>query len=187
MFNLNYIEYSLLEKDKIKVESLYNKAFPVEERCPHSILITKSKKKKGQYLVIYDHNLFVGFIYVITFKDIVYIYYFAIEEDLRGKGYGTKVLTDIKKMFTNQRLILMAETLDSSANNYQERLMRNEFYKKNGFIYLGYTIMEFTVTYDMLGLESAPVSKLEYKELICYYFGKSFYNFIYRKNTDIEK
>ena len=90
-------------------------------------------------------------------------------------------------MYANKRIILMAETLDEKADNYQERVNRNKFYSKNGFVYQGYTVMEFGVVYDMLGYSNKKVSKKEFKELIKYYFGLISYLFIYKRNTDIEK
>ena len=111
----------------------------------------------------------------------------AIEEGQRRKGYGSKLLSDMKEMYLNKRIILMAETLDPNSDNYVERVNRNNFYKKNGFYYQGYKIYEFGVTYDMLGCASTIVKKEEFRELIKNYFGKLSYNKIYVKHSDIEK
>ena len=81
----------------------------------------------------------------------------------------------------------MAETLDPKASNYQERINRNKFYSKNGFVYQGYTIMEWGVVYDMLGASPTTSKKEEFKGIIKYYFGDFFYNNIYIYHTDIEK
>ena len=78
--------------------------------------------------------------YSIVFGDLVYIYYLAIEYGQRQNGYGSKLLSDMKEMYINKRIILMAETLDPTSDNYIERVNRNKFYKKNGFYYQGYTI-----------------------------------------------
>ena len=187
MIKLKYISYHLIKDDKKKVKKLYVDAFPIEERCPLNILLKHTKDKRGEFLAIYDQEKFIGLIYNIVYKDIVYIYYLAIEEKFRHQGYGTKVLNDIKVMYANKRIILMAETLDEKADNYQERVNRNKFYSKNGFVYQGYTVMEFEVVYDMLGYSNKKVSKKEFKELIKYYFGLISYLFIYKRNTDIEK
>lgn len=187
MLNFNYTAYYSLKEDMEKVNELYIDAFPIEERCPLSILLKHTRNKRGEFLAIYHHNKFIGLIYNIVYKDIVYIYYLAIEEKFRHQGYGTKVLNDIKEMYKNKRIILMAETLDQKADNYQERVNRNNFYHKNGFVYQGYTVMEFGVVYDMLGYSKNVVSKQEFKQLIKHYFGLISYLFIYKRNTDIEK
>ena len=79
----------------------------------------------------------------------------------------------------------MAETLDEQASNYEERVNRNKFYNKNGFIYLGYTVREVDVIYDMLGYCIKTVYKDDYKDLIKFYFGKFMYNHLYKKISDL--
>lgn len=183
--NYKYINYYDKNSNKKKMKSLYFSAFPKNERCPYSILISRLKKNRGEFLAIYDNDAFIGIIYNIVFKDIVYIYYFAIEEIFRNKGYGSKVLTDIKEKYKDKRIILMAETLDEQASNYEERVNRNKFYNKNGFIYLGYTVREVDVIYDMLGYCIKTVHKEDYKDLIKFYFGKFMYNHLYKKISDL--
>jgi GNAT superfamily N-acetyltransferase len=187
MGNLSYINYHLLKKGKRKIWDLYIRAFPIEERCPFPVIRKKAEQGKGEFFGIFEKNIFVGLIYNIVYKDIVYIYYLAITDELRNKGYGTKVLTDVKNIYKNKRIILMAETLDQNASNYQERINRNKFYSKNGFEYQGYTIMEWGVVYDMLGLKPTTSKKEEFKDVIKYYFGEFFYNNIYVNHSDIER
>ena len=52
-------------------------------------------------------------------------------------------------------------------------------------MYLGYTIREIDVVYDMLG-SNKKVEKEEFKNLIHNYFGEFFYNKVYKKISDIE-
>lgn len=183
---LKYINYYSKECEKRKVKKLYYSAFPKVERCPYSILKSRVKQGKGEFLSIYEENNFVGLIYNIVYLDIVYIYYFAIDEHLRNKGYGSKILDDIKLMYKDKRIILMAESIDENASNYQERVNRGMFYLKNGFYHQGYTISEFDVCYDMLGCSNV-VSKTEFRELIKNYFGDFFYNKVYVKISDIKE
>lgn len=187
MNELKYINYHELKKGKRKIWDLYIRAFPFEERCPFPIIRKKAKEGKGQFFGIFENETFVGLIYNIVYKDLVYIYYLAIEEVMRHKGYGSKILTDVKKMYEGKRIILMAETLDPNASNYQERINRSKFYKKNSFVFQGYTIMEWGVVYDMLGAIPTTSKKEEFKEIIKYYFGEFFYENIYIYHTDIEK
>ena len=186
MYELNYINYHEIKKGKRKIWDLYIRAFPFEERCPFPIIRKKAKEGKGEFFGIFDEDNFVGLIYNIVYKDLVYIYYLAITETLRHQGYGTKILNDIKKMYKDKRIILMAETVDPSASNYQERVNRSKFYAKNSFVFQGYTIMEWGVNYDMLGAIPTTSRKEEFKEIIKYYFGDFFYDNIYINHTDIE-
>ena len=185
--NLKYVDYYKLKKDKKKVKELYIDSFPEEERCPFLILLSKVRKNKGEFYAFYDEDNYVGLIYNIVYKDLVYIYYLAIDKESRNKGYGTRVLTDMKEMYKDKKIILMAETLDPDAENYAQRKNRNKFYLKNGFVNQGYIIEEFGVAYDMLGCSSTKVLKAEFKELIRNYFGNWFFNKIYVKNSNIEE
>ena len=187
MSELQYVNYFSLKEDKVKVEELYINAFPEDERCPFDILLSRVKKHKGDFYAFYNEEEFVGLIYNVVYKDIVYIYYLAITEPLRNKGYGTKVLNDMKEMYKDKRIILMAETLDPSFENYEQRLNRSKFYSKNGFNYQGYTIKEFGVVYDMLGNTLPGVKKIEFKKLFRNYCGFIAYHRVYKKNTDIEE
>ena len=182
---LKFLKYQSSNCDKKKMKKLYFNAFPKNERCPYSILISRIKKHKGEYLGIYDNDIFIGLIYNIIYQDIVYIYYFAIEEKYRGLGYGSEVLSLIKEKYKDKRIVLMAETLDSNALNYKERIKRNKFYLNNGFIFQGYTVREVDVIYDMLGKTNKTVEKNEYKGLVKYYFGKFLYENLYKKISDL--
>ena len=134
MPNLIYKDYySLNKKDKKKVKELYYSAFPEEERCPYLILLSKVRMNKADFFVVYEQEVFIGLVYNIVFGDLVYIYYLAIEESQRQKGYGSKLLSDMKEMYLDKKIILMAETLDPNSDNYLERINRNKFYQKNGF------------------------------------------------------
>ena len=75
MYNLNYINYHSLNKDRRKIWNIYIRAFPFEERCPFPIIRRKAKEGKGEFFGIYDNDVFVGLIYNIVYKDLVYIYY----------------------------------------------------------------------------------------------------------------
>lgn len=185
--NLKYIDYYKLNKDKKKTKQLYFDSFPEEERCPFMVLLSKVRKNKGEFFAIYEEDKYIGLIYNIVYKELVYIYYLAIAKELRNKGYGTKVLDDMKNIYKDKKIILMAETLDPDAENYNQRRKRSRFYSKNGFVKQGYVIEEFEVSYDMLGYSSTKVLKEEFKELIKNYFGEWCYNKIYTKNSNIEE
>ena len=45
-------------------------------------------------------------VYNVYYKDIILIYYFAIDEELRGQGYGSRVLEYIKQKYNKNRIVL---------------------------------------------------------------------------------
>ena len=103
----------------------------------------------------------------------------AINQELRGQGYGRKVLEFIKQKYSQYRIILSIEPVDKNANNYEQRIKRKEFYTKNGFRDANYTIKERNIIYDMLYCNK-KVTLQEFQELIKKYFGKILYLCFYK-------
>lgn len=189
MSNLIFQDIKYKRKCVSKVKKLYNKAFPKDEKVPFTVLKLNAKKDRARFYGIYDGDTFVGLIYNIFYKDIVYIFYFAISEELRNKGYGSKVLEEIKEKYKEYRIILMMEEINQNSNNYKERIKRRDFYYKNAFRNFNYKIKEAGVTYEMLGYsnENKSVSREEYKGLMRNYWGEILYKCVYEKyiNKDV--
>lgn len=177
MFELNFIDLNKNKSCKRKIKKLYYEAFPKNERVPFIYLKLFAKKNKATFLGIYDKESFVGLIYNICYKDIVYIYYLATEPDSRGKGYGSKILEAMKNRYNQSRIILMAEEINEKSDNHEERIQRKRFYNNNGFRDFGYKVKEAGVVYDMLGCNK-EVSHEEYKELMKNYWGTFFKNIL---------
>lgn len=133
---------------------------------------------------IYDNGKFVGLIYNIFYKDIVFVFYLAIDKETRGQGYGTKVLESIKQKYINHRIILCIEPVDKNSNNYEQRLKRKNFYIKNGFKDANYTIKEKNIIYEML-YYNQNVTLQEFQEMMKKYFGKILYKHFYRRNEKL--
>lgn len=166
-----------------KIHKLYLEAFPPEERMPFFMLKMLSKKDCVDFYSIYDEEKFIGIVYNIIFQDIVYIFYLAVDNTLRGNGYGTKILNSIKEKYKDSRIILNIEELDENSDNYEQRLNRFKFYEKNGFKYLNYKVIEIDVTYQMLGFsqDKQDVTHEDYKSLMKNYLGTFLYNFGYKR------
>ena len=177
MNNLDFID---IKKNK-KVTKLYNEAFPKDERIPIWLLKMLARKNKAKFYGIYDNEKFVGLVYNIFYKDIVFVFYLAIDKETRGQGYGTKVLESIKQKYRNYRIILCIEPVDKNSNNYEQRIKRKNFYLKNGFKDSNYTIKEKNIIYDML-YYNKNVTLQEFQELMKNYFGKILYLCFYKTN-----
>lgn len=181
MNTLKFIEIKDNSECNKKVKKLYYEAFPKNERAPFSLMKRFAKGNKADFFGVYDNDIFVGLVYNIYYKDIVYVYYLAIEKSLRGKGYGSGVLESIKEKYTMQRVILMAEETDADSTNYKERMKRKEFYYGNGFRELNYKVKEAGVMYDMLSCngEGQEVNRDEYFDLMRNYWGDFLYRHVY--------
>lgn len=75
------------------VRTLYESAFPVDERRNFSDVVRLSRQNRAfDIKLIYDKNSPVGFMTLWTWADWRYIEHFAIDDTCRGRGVGTEVL-----------------------------------------------------------------------------------------------
>lgn len=154
-----------------KAKALYYSAFPSEERAPWWVLKRRAKQGRAELLAAVDAGQFAGMAYVVTLNDMVYLFYLAVEEDRRGRGTGSEILTELKKKYSGKRLYLSREQLDSNAENYPQRESRYRFYLSNGFTDMGCCIKESTVTYDVMGV-GGSVTPEEYAQLMKSWSGR---------------
>ena len=126
----------ILERDHpdiSKVLELYYSSFPKNELLDFNLFYYSNLK--GDVISFYDNDIFVGFASLLSKGNISNILYFAIESNLRGKGYGTQSLIQICHYFKNNRIILDVED-PFECNNEKERekrLKRIYFYNRGGF------------------------------------------------------
>ena len=162
---------NFFSKDYGKISRLYKTAFPADERAPMWLLAMKSEKDYVDFWGIYSEGKWAGLAYVISEGNASYLFYLALSENLRGKGLGSKALQALKKHYGTQRLFLALEQLDESAENYEERIRRRNFYLKNGMKPLPLTIREATVTYDVMG--TGEIAPEEYESMMKKYLGSA--------------
>lgn len=80
----------------------------------------------------------------------MYVLYLAVNDEIRSKGYGTKMLNQLKEMSAGKEITLNVEPLDKKADNYSQRVRRMEFYIRNGFRDTGYRLVDLTGEYSIL-------------------------------------
>lgn len=159
--------------DYKNVKRLYNSAFPADEKAPFWLLMRKLKKDGVDFWAAYSEEKWVGLAYVLSYKSISYLFYLAIDDNARGKGFGSGVLSTLKEKYQGQNLFLAIEEIDEKADNYSERLKRKQFYEKNGFHSLDCKLREASVIYDLLGV-GGKVSPKDYSDMFDAYLGKLF-------------
>ena len=169
MLILNYKENKKIRDD---VEPLFISAFPENERPPVSYFFKSLKKEQNNLFAFYDNEMFIGFCYTTTFKDICYIFFLAVQENYRSKGYGSKILQTIKETYTNHVLLLCYEEVDKRYQDYQNRKKREEFYIKNGFKRNTFKTDEYGVIFQTAYQGNHPVSFEDYIEIFKLGFGK---------------
>ena len=75
-----------------KIKQLYETAFPEDEQIPWKDLMRLVEEMPLDFTAYYDGEEFIGFTIVYPRKSINWFWYFAVCEELRGKGYGQKIL-----------------------------------------------------------------------------------------------
>nr|WP_048704649.1 GNAT family N-acetyltransferase [Companilactobacillus ginsenosidimutans] len=131
----------------------------------------RSKKQYIEFIGFFNNGKLVGTAYNMSKGDLTYIFYLAVNPELRGGGYGSKILKDIVQMYAGHRFCLSAEKPDSKAANAEQRERRIAFYKRNGFNDFGKVAVEDGVTYTMLSYGDADFEKQEYIDLQAYFSG----------------
>lgn len=113
-------------KYKDKLEELYLSAFPKEERFLFWILEECSKEENSDLYAILDNDKFVGMCYIVNCDGAYYLMYLAVQDELRNKKYGSKILEDLKEKYKTLFLSIDMPTDETS-------IKRKNFYLRNGF------------------------------------------------------
>lgn len=161
MLEVRRINKKLREYEK--VTEIYKKSFPENEKLPIWLLNIMSKRRCVDFLAFYDENIFCGFTYLITNKNTTFVLYLAIDDSIRSKGYGSQILNWIVNNKQNN-IVLNIETVSDEYDNYEQRVSRQKFYLKNGFVDTKYKIVDKNDVYDVLH-KGDDFSKSEYEQL----------------------
>lgn len=161
-----------------KLQHLYYASFPREERQPYFLIKKRALSGSADFFGIYDNNRFIGLLYTVAYKDIVYVYFLAIANEYRGCGFGSMVISKIKHKYHDCRIVLCIEEVDINSENYNERLKRRSFYEKNGFSYNGVKVCENKVNYELM-VYGGNVSFEEFEQLMHNYLGEIYWLFCY--------
>jgi len=120
-------------KNLFDFKKVYFSAFPRSEQTPIWFLLLKAKRDDIDFFAYYDDGVFAGFSYIITHGNLTFIQYIAVSANIRSKGYGTQIMSEIRKRYPGNRIILCIEAEDEKAVNNEQRKRRKSFYLKNGY------------------------------------------------------
>ena len=70
----------------------------------------------------------------------IFLLYFAVNAQQRSKGYGSRIIEEIKKIAGEREIILNVEKPDEHAENNAQRVQRIAFYERNGFYQSGFDL-----------------------------------------------
>ena len=136
--------------DDEQLKRLYQTAFPENEQIPWHDLMRLIDEMSLDFTAYYDGDVFVGFTIVYPRPSFSWYWYFAVREDLRGKGLGQQILTQLIERYKGQRCVLDMESPEQNpCPNPEQRQRRRAFYLRNGFrdthVYRKYDDIEMTI------------------------------------------
>ena len=136
-----------------KIKQLYETAFPEDEQIPWEDLLRLVREMPLDFTAYYDGEKFIGFTIVYPRKSFNWFWYFAVSEELRGKGYGQRILTQMLESYEGQSFVLDMESTNQVCDNLEQRQKRQAFYIRNGFrdTKLYRTYNDITMTIMMRG------------------------------------
>jgi len=120
----------IIKLTKENFSSVYKRlvdAFPYEERRDECDEEKCFLKKEFNFCEITDNGESVGLIVFWLFSDFLFIEHIAINNEKRGKGYGTKAIELLKEKY-NLPIILEAESPETEIQK-----KRIKFYEQLGF------------------------------------------------------
>ena len=130
---MEYTKVTRKLKDYHDIVKLMSTAFPPEERIPIWVLNLLSKKRNVNFNAWYDNKELCGITYTIESEKMMFLLYFAVNSKLRSKGYGSRIIHELKQTAGGREIILNVEKPDQSAENNAQRVQRIAFYERNGF------------------------------------------------------
>ena len=136
--------------DNVELRRLYQTAFPKDELIPWVDLMRLVEEMHLDFTAYYEDDTLIGFTIVYPRPSVNWYWYFAVCEELRGKGLGQQILTLLIKKYDGQSLVLdMESPTQTPCPNPEQRKRRHDFYLRNGFrdtnLYRSYESIEMTL------------------------------------------
>lgn len=137
----------------LRIYCLYQSAFPRNEKKPFSMIRSMHKKGKSDVWYCEQEGKFVGMVITINGPDKILLDYLAVNRKCRGQGVGSEILRQMREQYRGKGVFLEIETVKDSAENYEERKRRKQFYLSNGMTELGVFVELFGVEMELLGFD----------------------------------
>ena len=76
---------------------LMRTVFPQNEQIPMRLLRVLAFRKNVNFRAFYDDDQFCGVLYTAEDNKYIFVLYLAVNDRIRSKGYGTKILDWLKQ------------------------------------------------------------------------------------------
>lgn len=133
----------------VQVNDLAREAFPPEEYLAPVELVGMAQSDRFDFWALTDQDTFVGFMAVVTYRTMAYLFFLAIDPACRGKGYGSFALETLRKHYPGLTQVVDFEMPDAHASNAAQRERRRAFYLRNGYRETGMFLSYLGVDYEV--------------------------------------
>ena len=86
---------------------LMRTAFPPNEQIPMWLLRVLAFRKNVNFRAFYDDDQFCGVLYTAEDNKYIFVLYLAVDDRIRSKGYGTKILDWLKQNTEKEFLFII--------------------------------------------------------------------------------
>lgn len=165
---LKTVHINSTNADDPELRRLYGTAFPVEEQIPYDDLIHLLDAMDIDYTAYYDDEMLVGLTMVLRQPRYNWGWYFAVREELRGKGYGQQILSALLDKYRggNPFIIDIESPLQADAPNPEQRHRRHAFYLRNGLKDTPTSRTFEGITYTIMSNSNAPFTQQDYDDIL---------------------
>ena len=154
--------------DNEELRRLYETAFPEQEQIPYDDLIELLDKMDIDYTAYYDDDMLVGLTMVLRLPRYNWAWYFAVRDELRGKGYGQGILSMVLEKYRNDHPFIMdiESPYQPDAPNPEQRRRRHAFYVRNGFKDTPTSRTWDGLTFTILTNSDEPFTQQDYDDIV---------------------
>lgn len=151
-----------------QLRRLYETAFPVGEQIPYDDLIHLLDVMDIDYTAYYEGEMLVGLTMVQRLPRYNWGWYFAVQKELRGKGFGQSILSTVLEKYRNGYPFIMdiESPLQADAPNPDQRKRRHAFYLRNGMKDTGTCRSYNNITFTILSNSDEPFTQQDYDDIV---------------------
>ena len=131
------------------IRDLYRSSFPDAERKPFSLIERKAAMGTMEILLMSEGGARMGLAITASDGELVLLDYFAVDPSKRGQGAGSEALL-LLAMYGDRQFFLEIERPVDDAPNLEERILRKQFYLKNGMLETGIHIQLYGIPMELL-------------------------------------
>lgn len=165
---LRAVQINSCNAGDVALRRLYETAFPVGEQIPYDDLVHLLDVMDIDYTAYYDDEMLVGLMMVLRLPRYNWAWYFAVQEELRGHGYGQAIFSAVLDKYRGKRPFIMdiESPNQPDAPNLEQRKRRHAFYLRNGMRDTGTCRSYNGITFTILSSSDEPFTLQDYEDIV---------------------